>query len=459
MYQTNKLLAKWGEILESKDAAPITDNYRKVTTAVLLENQHRASRNLNEDGPVSQMGGSNPTTGPIKTTDPVLIALVRRTAPMLIAYDVCGVQPMTTPTGTIFALKSVYVNNTEPAAHASWTEAFYQNINSGWSGQAWNVDAQAAVAGAPYANTATTYAQQLASQNYANTTVGSFDYGTGMTRAAGEGLGYTYQFNQMSFTIDKITATAETRGLKAEYSVELQQDLKAIHGLDAETELTNILSTEILADQNREVIEKIYRTAKVGCQTGSTTTAGVFNLDVDANGRWSVEKFKGLIFQMEREANKIAQETRRGKGNIIICSPDVASAMAMAGLLDYTPDLKANLDVDATNSTYVGKLNGRFNVYIDPYFFVATSGANTAWEYAVVGYKGSSPYDAGMFYCPYVPLQMYKATDPNTFQPKVGFKTRYATVLNPFVGDRTGIIANNTANSEYYRRFAITNLM
>lgn len=426
--RNEELLKKWGPVLEHTALPSIKDAHRKAVTAQLLENTEVAIREGQTYG-----SGSFLTEAPVNATgvaanyDPVLISLVRRAMPNLIAYDIAGVQPMTGPTGLIFAMRSNYANTT-----AATAEAFYGEADTDFSGTG-------------------TMAGTTGTAATANT-------GTGMSTAAAEALGdgAGTDFAQMSFDISKVSVTAKSRALKAEYTSELAQDLKAIHGLDAETELANMLQAELLAEINREVVRTVYNTAVTGAQTG-TATAGIFDLDVDANGRWSVEKFKGLMFQIEREANQLAKDTRRGKGNIIICSSDVASALQMAGILDYTPALNSNaLNVDDTGNTFAGVLNGRFRVYIDPY-----AGAN----YMVVGYKGSSPFDAGMFYCPYVPLQMVRAVGENSFQAKIGFKTRYGMVANPFAKGSTKWVDGDgdsglTANSnKYYRRVRVTNIL
>jgi hypothetical protein len=429
------LVKKWAPILESESVAPIKDNYRKEVTAVLLENQereirrgHEAMGELNEDAPTNAVG-SYPDAGGFAKFDPVLISLVRRAMPQMIAYDVAGVQPMTQPTGLIFAMKSRYTSQ-------NGTEALFNEADTDFAGT--------------------------------GTHSGAYDFsgnettGRGLVTADGERLGQggvgDGSFGQMAFSIEKTSVTAKTRALKAEYSIELAQDMKSVHGLDAEGELSNILSTEILAEINREVIRTIYTTAKAGAAVG-TTTAGTFDLDTDSNGRWSVEKFKGLMFQIEREANAIGQQTRRGRGNFIITSADVASALAMAGVLDYTPALQgnSNLNIDDTSTTFAGVLNGKYKVYVDPY---TSNVSNT--QFFVVGYKGQSAFDAGLFYCPYVPLQLVRAVDPNSFQPKIGFKTRYGLVANPFVNLDDGAAGadNLTANANYYyRRVKVSNLM
>jgi hypothetical protein len=437
---------KWAPVLEHTDLAPIKDAHRRSVTAQLLENTQRELRVsgahqsfsiLAEDAPTNSMGASSSdaSTGSIDTFDPVLISLVRRAMPNLIAYDIAGVQPMTGPTGLIFAMRARYSNQTG-------TETFYNEVNTSFS---------SLVSGANTLGQKHVGTLPAASNNAAN---GAYNFGSGMATANAEalGTGSNPAFAEMAFSIEKVTVTAKSRALKAEYSMELAQDLKAVHGLDAETELSNILSAEILAEINREVVRTVNVTAKQGAQD-NVTTAGIFDLDTDSNGRWSVEKFKGLMFQLEREANQIAKETRRGKGNILICSSDVASALQMAGVLDYAPALNSNnLNVDDTGNTFAGVLNGRLRVYIDPYAI----GGN----YAVVGYKGSSAFDAGLFYCPYVPLQMVRAVDPDSFQPKIGFKTRYGMVANPFAqGETAGVGALVKDSNVYYRRILVNNLM
>ena len=419
------LIQKWAPILEHADMPEIKDPHRRAVTAQLLENQTQANR--------QQAEALTEDTAPVNVTanvgkyDPVLISLVRRAMPNLIAYDVCGVQPMTGPTGLIFAMRPKYVSG-----GALGAEAFYNEADTDFSGAGTHAGTNPAVLN--------------------DAVPGAYTSGNGMATAAAEVLGTDSNpaFAEMGFEIEKVTVEAKSRALKAKYSVELAQDLKAIHGLDAETELSNILSSEILAEINREVIRSIYTTAKVGAQTG-TAAAGVFDLDVDSNGRWSVEKFKGLLFQIERDANAVAKATRRGKANFIICSSDVASALAMAGVLDYAPALSTNLQVDDTGNTFAGVLQGRYKVYVDPY---ATG------DFYVVGYKGASAYDAGLFYAPYVPLQMYKAVDDTSFQPKIGFKTRYGLVANPFAEGTTKGAGALTANSNvFFRRVKVTNIL
>ena len=441
MFLTEEIQKKWAPVLDHPDLAPIKDPYKRAITAVVLENQHietqKANQVLNEAAPANATGAS------IGNYDPILISLVRRALPNLIAYDICGVQPMTGPTGLIFAMKSR--SNSQSGAEALFNEA-----NTTWSSSN------------KQGNTSGTVIQTGSNPvyNVANTNA-SYTFANGMSTSAAEALGDTLAntFAEMAFSIDKVTVTARSRALKAEYTLELAQDLKAIHGLDAETELANILSTEILAEINREVVRSIYTTATVGAQYG-VTTAGTFDLDTDSNGRWSVEKFKGLIFQVEREANAIAKATRRGKGNVIIVSSDVASAFAMAGVLQYTPALQSDLTVDDTGNTFAGLLHNRIKVYIDPFF----GGSSNGDELVTVGYKGTSPYDAGLFYCPYVPLQMVRAVGQDTFQPRIGFKTRYGMVANPFAtaaGDGAVVDRNVNANAAniYYRIFRVKNLM
>ena len=469
MFNSGQLQKKWQPLLEAEGLDNIKDNHRKAVTAQLLENQERFLREerafLSEAPPTVNtdpsgtgnpgFSGSAAVGGPVAGFDPVLISLIRRSMPNLVAYDLAGVQPMNGPTGLIFAMRSRFDNQ-------NGTEALFNEPDSAFSAQ--------------------NNAASLTQGDYTGATDGDSDVGFGTTAQGGTnpsilnggaenaynvGQGFKTQdleklgdnttnndFREMAFSIEKVSVTAKSRALKAEYSLELAQDLKAIHGLDAEAELANILSTEILAEINREIIRTIYKSAEAGAQT-NTATGGVFDLDTDSNGRWMVEKFKGMIFQLERDANAIAQRTRRGKGNIILCSADVASALTAAGQLDYTPALNSNLNVDDTGNTFAGTLNGRYKVYIDP--FAANLDAN---QYYVMGYKGSSPYDAGIFYCPYVPLQMVRAVGQDTFQPKIGFKTRYGMVSNPFAEGTTQGLGRITANSNrYYRRVKVQNLM
>ncbi len=439
MSQNNRFLVeKWAPVLDHEKFANIGDDYRRGVTATILENTQKALMEDRSGASMTSMLTEDPHTnntfsapnaagfsagadaaGPTAGYDPVLISLVRRAMPNLIAYDICGVQPMTGPTGLIFAMRSKY----NAMAGNTSTEAFYNEADTAFAGAGTSNEA-----GLP----------------------GDTNFGIGLRTEVGETLGtQSNPFGEMAFSIEKVAVEAKTRALKAEYTTELAQDLKAVHGLDAETELANILSSEILVEINREVVRTIFTNAVVGAE--KTATAGTFDLDVDANGRWSVEKFKGLMFQIETEANAIAKATRRGKGNMVICSSDVASALQMAGVLDYTPALNANnLQVDDTGNTFAGVLNGRYRVYIDPY-----AGDN----YLVVGYKGASAFDAGLFYCPYVPLQMVRAIGENTFQPKIGFKTRYGMVANPFAegGDAgLGRLAANT--NVYYRKLRVANL-
>ena len=450
MYLSETYEKKWQPVLEHPDLPKIGDSYRRAVTATILENQERAQKEdnafLNEAAPTNNTGGTS-------NWDPILISLVRRAMPNLIAYDIAGVQPMTGPTGLIFAMRSRYTN-------ATGNEALFDEADTEFSSRN--------AAGTSTAGQTPDAAQAGANPAILNDSpAGAYNRFEGMTTATAEALGDSSNnaFAEMAFSIEKTTVTARSRALKAEYTMELAQDLKAIHGLDAETELANILSAEILAEINREVVRSVYINAEKGASantgTVNTTTEGIFDLDTDSNGRWSVERFKGLMFQVEREANVIAQRTRRGKGNMIICSSDVASALQMAGVLDYAPALNNNLNVDDTGNTFAGVLNGRFKVYIDPY-----SANNTAKHYFVVGYKGTSPYDAGMFYCPYVPLQMVRAVGQDTFQPKIGFKTRYGLIANPFAetgaasGAVSGVTDSGSANSNrYYRRVQVANIM
>jgi len=457
MFNAEYLQEKWAPILDYSGMDQIKDAHRRSVTAILLENQERELREerdflyespsiANAPGTSGGFGGSAQgfNAGPTAGFDPVLISLIRRSMPNLIAYDLCGVQPMNGPTGLIFAMRSRYTNQ-------SGTEAFFNEADTRFSAQ--NAGGTLPSGNVGFGTTASSVGQNNPSI-LNDASPGTYGVSTGMNTGDSENLGGSDAFNEMAFSIEKVTVTAKSRALKAEYSLELAQDLKAIHGLNAEAELANILSTEILAEINREVIRTVYKIAKPGAQA-NTATAGTFDLDVDSNGRWSVEKFKGLIFQIERDANAIAQQTRRGKGNMILCSADVASALAMAGVLDYTPALNANLNVDDTGNTFAGVLQGKYKVYIDPY------SANVAPnQFYVVGYKGSSPYDAGLFYCPYVPLQMVRAVGENTFQPKIGFKTRYGMVANPFAeGTTVGQGALNSNLNAYYRRVKVANLM
>ena len=471
MFHSEHLQEKWAPLLDYKGLDSIKDSHRRAVTAVLLENQERFLReessfqngNLSNlmESPTNSAGtggysGGAAVGGPTAGFDPVLISLIRRSMPNLIAYDIAGVQPMSGPTGLIFAMRSRYTGQ-------SGTEAFYNEADSAFSGQ--NSTRSLVGFGSTGAGIGTT------SQSGSNPSVlnpsgaGDYNVGQGMQTGDSENLGSNdnNQFNEMAFSIEKVTVTARSRALKAEYSLELAQDLKAIHGLNAEAELANILSTEILAEINREVIRTIYKVAEQGA-VQNVATPGIFDLDIDSNGRWSVEKFKGLLFQIERDANAIAQRTRRGKGNIVLCSADVASALTMAGVLDYTPALNANLNVDDTGSTFAGTLMGKFRVYIDPYAAnLSASNGSPGNQYYVIGYKGSSPYDAGLFYCPYVPLQMVRAVGENTFQPKIGFKTRYGLVANPFAEGRAddgqGLGRLEVNKNRYYRRVAVKNLM
>ena len=447
MYLSEQLVKKWAPVLEHPELPKVTDSYKRAVTAVILENQERALREdrafMSEAAPQNSTDASS-----IQNWDPILISLVRRAMPNLIAYDIAGVQPMTGPTGLIFAMRAKYTSQ------ASSAEALFDAADTDYSGRN-----KAGSSTGGFSSTAD------AGTNPAllnDSPAGAYTTGTGMSTAAAEALGDSSanSFAEMAFSIEKSTVTAKSRALKAEYTMELAQDLKAIHGLDAETELANILSAEILAEINREVVRTIYINSEKGAVAG-TTTAGIFDLDTDSNGRWSVERFKGLMFQVEREANTIAQRTRRGKGNILITSSDVASALQMAGVLDYTPALNNNLNVDDTGNTFAGILNGRYKVYIDPY----SANANTAKQFFVVGYKGTSQYDAGIFYCPYVPLQMVRAVGQDSFQPKIGFKTRYGIQANPFAeaGASTANASINGAGAananRYYRKVQVTNLM
>ena len=448
MFDSEQLQEKWNPVLDCDGLDNIKDTYKKAVTAVLLENQEKFLKEeagiLTEAAPTMSAGtggftAGSTATGPVAGFDPVLISLIRRSMPKLIAYDIAGVQPMTGPTGLIFAMRSRYGTN-----RTAGSEAFFNEADTEFSAEN---------AASDLGRTA-----QAGSNPGLLNDSGTYNTSTGMTTGESEALGDAAgnQFAEMNFSIEKVTVTAKSRALKAEYSLELAQDLKAVHGLDAESELANILSTEVLAEINREVVRTVYKIARPGAQN-NTATAGIFDLDVDSNGRWSVEKFKGLLFQIERDMNAIGHETRRGKGNIIICSADVASALSMAGVLDYTPALQGNSNLlpDDNSSTLAGTLNGRIKVYVDPY------SANVSdRHFYVAGYKGSSAYDAGLFYCPYVPLQMVRAVGQDTFQPKIGFKTRYGLVANPFAEGTTQGEGALTANANrYYRRVLVDNLM
>jgi len=469
MFQAEHLQEKWAPLLNYEGLDPIKDSHRRAVTAILLENQEKFLREesafqsgmslmespTNSGNAAGAQGGFGGGAGnTVAGFDPVLISLIRRSMPNLVAYDLAGVQPMSGPTGLIFAMRSRYTNQ-------SGTEALFNEADTTFSGTDAGFDTTLTRdfadvnAGIGTTIQAGTNPGVLNPVGTASST--AYNVGQGMPTGDAEALDDgSNAFNQMAFSIEKVTVTAKSRALKAEYSLELAQDLKAIHGLNAEAELANILSTEILAEINREVIRTIYKVAEQGAAV-NVATPGVFDLDVDSNGRWSVEKFKGLLFQIERDANAIAQRTRRGKGNIILCSADVASALTMAGVLDYTPALNANLNVDDTGNTFAGVLSGKYRVYIDPY-----SANVSANQYYVVGYKGTNPYDAGLFYCPYVPLQMVRAVGENSFQPKIGFKTRYGLVANPFAeGDATsqGLGRLQVNANRYYRRVQVKNLM
>ena len=481
MYNAEKIMEKWAPLLDAEGVDPIKDAHRRSVTAVLLENQEKflqeqsafenGTSMLTEDAPTNSgnsvgasgaFGGGSAPAGPTAGFDPVLISLIRRSMPNLVAYELAGVQPMNGPTGLIFAMRSRYTSQ-------AGTEAFFNEPDSAFSankagsniGQATQGDYTAATDDDGTVGFGSTGTQRgtnpaILENNASDAVQAQYSVGQGMATGDSEALGdgVNGDFNEMAFSIEKVTVTAKSRALKAEYSLELAQDLKAIHGLNAEAELANILSSEILAEINREVIRTIYKTAEAGSQV-NVANNGFFNLDVDSNGRWSVEKFKGLLFNIERDANRIAQRTRRGKGNIILTSADVASALTMAGVLDYTPALNANLQVDDTGNTFAGTINGKYRVYIDP--FSANSAQN---QYYVVGYKGTSPYDAGLFYCPYVPLQMVRAVGENSFQPKIGFKTRYGLVSNPFAEGTAQGLGRITSNSNrYYQRTVVQNLM
>ena len=462
MFNAEQLQEKWAPLLDYNGLEPIKDSHRRAVTAILLENQEQALREesefLTEASPTMSTGTGgfsygSAAAGPVAGFDPVLISLIRRSMPNLVAYDLAGVQPMNGPVSLIFAMRSRYVNQSGP-------EAFYDEVDTAFSGQNSGLGLTGFTGAAAGFGTTDQTGSNPGLLNPTASPQGTYNVGQAMNTGDAESLGGTTgagdQFNEMALSIERVSVTAKSRALKAEYSLELAQDLKAIHGLNAEAELANILSTEILAEINREVIRTIYKIAEPGAQQ-NVATQGVFDLDIDSNGRWSVEKFKGLIFQIERDANTIAQRTRRGKGNIVLCSADVASALAHAGILDYTPALNAGLQVDDTGNTFAGTLNGKFKVYIDPY---SANGYTNAYQYYVVGYKGSSPYDAGLFYCPYVPLQMVRAVGERSFQPKIGFKTRYGLVANPFAeGTDQGLGRLQANSNRYYKRTLVKNLM
>jgi len=474
------LQEKWAPVLDHGDLPKIEDNYKKAVTSILLENQEKvinqerqilseAVPTMNTDpGSTGNPGFSSSGDQSVAGFDPVLISLIRRAMPNLVAYDLAGVQPMSGPTGLIFAMRARY-----DGPGTSNAEAFFNEVNPNQSGTGGANDVSGAGPTLTGDNPAVLNDAFAAGSNEA-TSQSYYDNGAPMSTQDSEALdsdGSAPDFREMGFSIEKISVTAKSRALKAEYSIELAQDLRAIHGLDAESELANILSSEILAEINREIVRTIYKSAKRGAQH-DTATAGIFDLDVDSNGRWSVEKFKGLLFQIERDANAIARETRRGKGNMIMCSADVASALAMAGALDYAPAIEGNnrLQVDETGNTFAGILNGRYRVYIDPYATITRGGTNSSGnsgnQYYVIGYKGSSPYDAGLFYCPYVPLQMVRSVGQDDFQPRIGFKTRYGVVLNPFAKGYDSTLTNsdpqaaaNLSTNVYYRRVSVANLM
>jgi hypothetical protein len=465
MFVQENLQRKWAPLLNSDQLEPIKDRHRREVTAQLLENQEvflrdsaafesgqllmeTPTNSANAAGTSGGFTGSASDAGPVAGFDPILISLIRRSMPNLVAYDLAGVQPMTGPAGLIFAMRSRYTNQTGP-------ETFFDEVNTAFSGQNNSLSLAGFGSTAAGFGTTTQRGSNPGLLNPTETSTETYNIGQGMETGDSENLGNgdTNQFNEMAFTIEKVTVQAQSRALAGEYSLEMMQDLRAIHNASAEQELANILSTEILAEINREIIRTIYRVAEQGA-VNNVATPGVFDLDIDSNGRWSVEKFKGLIFQMERDANAVSQRTRRGKGNIIMCSADVASALTMAGVLDYTPNLNSNLSVDDTGNLFAGTLMGKFKVYIDAY---AANTSNT--HYYVVGYKGKSPMDAGIFYCPYVPLQMVRAVDPKSFQPRIGFKSRYGMVANPFSEGLTQGLGRLIPNSNrYYRRVAIRNL-
>jgi len=443
MFNSEKYAKKWEPILEHADLPEIKDSYRKAVTTVVLEQQQKALKEeRSQAGFLSEASEASTQTGGVANWDPVLISLVRRTVPNMIAYDIVGVQPMNGPTGLVFAMKSKYTN--QAGAEALFNEADTDFSGTGTHGG----DSSSLPTNTEHGGTGVT------GDSNADGVADDFGIGAGFATADGEVLNTDASgagsIAEMAFTIEKATVTAKTRALKAGYTMELAQDLKAIHGLDAETELANILSTEILAEQNREVVRNVNVKAKLGCQQANITTAGTFDLNADADGRWSVERYKGMLVQLEREANTIAKQTRRGKGNFVICSSDVAAALSASGMLDHAPALSTQLNVDDTGNTFAGVLNGRTKVFIDPYATV---------DYVTVGYRGNNPYDAGLFYCPYVPLTMVKAIGEEDFQPRIGFKTRYGLVANPFVGSTPDSDAGSNRSNPYYRIFAVSNIL
>ena len=451
MESYDRLVEKWSPVLNEETAGKVADNHKRSVTAVVLENTEKALREqgLQEVAANAAANGTVSGGGNADNWNPILISLVRRAMPNMMAYDVAGVQPMTGPTGLIFAMKSRY-KTTKAGAVATansgaGTEALFNEALVNYSGDSSTSSGGSEGPSGLSGVSDTDGDSSIADSDYVPVT------GDAYTTAEAEALGNTGEsFAEMGFTIEKATVTAKSRALKAEYTLELAQDLKAIHGLDAETELANILSTEILAEINREVIRTINSQAKTGCLTANATTKGIFDLQSDADGRWSAEKFKGLGIQLDREANVIAKETRRGKGNFIICSSDVATALAASGMLDYAPALSTSLNVDDTGNTFAGVMNGRIKVYIDPY---ATA------DYITVGYKGTNPYDAGLFYCPYVPLTMVRAVGENDFQPRIGFKTRYGMASNPFVGSAPANGLASAKTNQYYRIFRVDNIL
>ena len=452
MYNSEQLQEKWQPVLNHPDLPEINDAYKRAVTAVVLENQERElkeSRQMLQEADMS-------TGSDVANWDPVLISLVRRAMPSLIAYDVCGVQPMSGPTGLIFAMKARIGGGT-----TGDTEVLHDEANTSGSNSTYGANQAGSNPGALNGGTAPATTAAGTPDIYGVDTAGDYNVKPGDTTANVEAYGASggTAFQDMGFTIEKATVTANSRALRAGYTMELAQDLKAIHGLDAESELSNILSQEILQEINREVIRTIYLTAEAGAQ--GTASDGIFNLDLDSNGRWSVEKFKGLLFQIEKDCNAIGIRTRRGKGNILMCSADTASALSMAGVLDYAPAMSTNLNVDPTGSTFAGTINGRIKVYVDPY----ASAVDGASDWYVAGYRGASAYDAGLFYCPYVPLQMVRAVSEDTFQPRIAFKTRYGMAENPFakVGSTGAIRTDSTpfgvGDNCYYRRAKVTNIM
>lgn len=461
------LTEKWDPVLGHEALPSIQDDYRKKVTAVLLENQEQALRSQyltetmssNNLGMPQSFSGAN--TPQVAGYDPVLISLVRRSMPNLMAYDICGVQPMTAPTGLIFAMRAQYqVGGNAESSYSTIKEAMFQEPQPSFGGSGWTLGSTFAASRGLSAGWNYTDGVKPSTVQDIRGILTNYGEGIGNNTGLSGNIYVTNSsnayanWNQMAFSIDRVAVQARTRAMSSNYTVELAQDLKAVHGLDAEAELANLLSTEILAEINREIVKTIYFVAKTGSRQADLNAIGEYDLDIDSDGRWSAERFRGLSFQIERECNYIAKETRRGRGNFIICDSDTASALAMSGFMSLSPAIAPQLNVDDTQSTFAGVINGKIRVYIDPY-------SPAGYNFFVAGYKGESPYDAGLFYCPYVPLQMVRAVDPNTFQPRIGFKTRYGVVANPYVLNSSNVPdgeALTTGLNQYYRFTAVKNL-